>query len=1858
MEKEKKDILDSVERFKLELEASKEQILCFIQKQIHYETEKNLLRGKLDEIEEEINKLTDDKKNLLAKIEHLNNTLSMKEAEFQKESKETKEKINELEEKLSILEKEKSTLLIKIKSSEENIEKTKKEIEKLLKEKQIIQSQLDEFNKNLFEMNEKMIVMEKEKITLIETIRTNKKKIEKLTKEKGDISMEKDKFKSEIESLSKLVSELREKLNLKKNLKSSTTEKIKTKDSELERSNKEKNELIELKSKLYQEIERLKKDMDSASCLIKELKAAISNLEKEKLDREERMKEQLAIKNKEIEDISDEKNQMKEVFETLFSDKKDLLVKVDELDVELRSIRDQLINKEIEFEALKKIQQNLESEKNEIFDEKSKMTANLLQSSIMISKLEEEKTNLIHTTQEEMHKINISTENDLKNLTEKLSQSNLDNNQLKNEIMSLNRTISELNEKIIQQDKEKTNFSEKLKTHSKKLERLKTEKSETDLEKDKFLKESERLKTELDKINKLNFELRDKLNKKEKERSSLIDKLKQREIDFEKLAKEKNEVLLEKKMAVEEFESLTSKKLAQIKEKNVAKEEERIKLIDSLTQKNDLKNVQIENLKDEVRVLKEKLEVVQKEMGDLRKEKELMENKVCLVNQEIAHRDETIEFLNQRLKDQEIAVERILVGNEEISNEMMEKNRVFENRIKELSDFFEGKINSLQGNLVEEVNLKKSLTEENMALREKIMNLNNALSEISNKHETFKKESQQLIKSQENDIKDRNDQVAELGKEISKYIQTNQDMDENLKDILVQIDSYKIENLNLKNKLESEIKEKERVTSEMNQLVEKEKAYFDELDLKGKKYRKLEEEYQRMMLEKNRDNDFNKDMNVKLNEQATHLKQIESRNDQLLKDLENYKLLIKEKEDYIDSLKKSNQILSVEKQKYLNECELSKRELDQTQLEIKKFANKLVSLTNENSMLEKQLSNLRSDTSSLNEELKINQMENSNLTKNLSDSSNRYNKLKADYSNLHGEFEALQKTIKELHSKHQKQLEKIVLDNMDIVKDRRNLSLQVEKLENEKKELLESCNLKLKQNELEIDIIQLASLEKDKEMERLQKQIKDKVEKIKESENKMRTIEKRIEEKIEENRFMQRKLDDLTKVYEEMGQNLKINEREISQLKDYRNFYDKRILNIENLLSLKNNILTEINDKVDISIFFTLGLKDNHDKKVIQNVYLEFLLSELKGIKLFLEKSLPIQNIYSETHELILENNILSKKIEALTRSYQKKQEPRAKDHIEKERNDNILTLLLATPTKKESKTFLNSSNNSLFSSGKKMSDFESYVFSEDESEAKFDIFFEYLEHMGQKLNKKSNLQAFELGKQELVLFTSEMMIDCNEMMKFYNEGYKKLNKADLNEELTNNNIELRRNIMEMRAEIFTGLKAFSNFLEKNQLDYDQIDLFKTPMTLYHLLKKILLNGSLISFLRFSTNKSIIPSLCQKLVDLDSLYNKKFTILNDNFTALFKKFSLLASKLSSLTIPKRSQPKKAIPSLNIKKLSPSLEEKILPLIEKQCLIGLNEFQGLKKQIKNFSKKIEKKLTLQTEPVQPESGINFSTTPLKNATHHKYSRSEILKKSISQLKPKESRNEEISVNTKQKLRECLNSFPTQPNSNFFRSKDNKDDSALTERNYEKKDISEFEEKRSFMSLKKTKGIQEEVENAVELNQFNSKVSQIFGNKDEKIKITTNLESSTVVSNQNWEISNNEKKNRKSLENSGNIKSFLSGCLSPNLAGSKNFLNKYQGYSQFLLGEKNKGESADFREISSFQNRKMSSNLYDKNELIREKEKMMEEINFKNKIIEDLKREKHEQRNPKGMMTKESMNTSNQLYVIYAFVKLNA
>ena len=1811
------------------------------------------MREKLDEIEKEINKLTTDKQNLLSKVEHLNNTLSLKENEFIDEKKENEKRLKEIEEKLFLLEKEKSSLLMKIKFSEENIEKSKKEIEKLLNDKQAVQLELDAQSKLLIEINEKMIALEKERITLIETIRTNKKKIEKLSKEKGEATMEKDKFKCDNELLNKLISELREKLNFKKKSKTSINEKIKSKDSELEKSNKEKNELIELKNKLTQELENLNKNIDSANCTINDLNNVISNLEKEKSDLAETMKEQLAIKNNEIEKISEEKIKMAEALETLLSHKKDLLLKVDELNNEVISIHDQLIKKQTELETLKNIKHGLEKEKNEIFNEKSKITASLLESSMMISKLEEEKTNIIYSTQEEMQKINFSTENGLKTLAEQLSLSNLENLQLKDDIANLNKAISELNERILLQDKEKMNFSEKLRTHSKKLDRLKSEKSETDLEKDKFMKETDRLKAELDKTSKLNFELRDKLNKKEKERSSLTDRLKQRETELDKLIKEKNEILSEKKRAVEELESLTSKKLAEIKERNIAKEEERIKLIDSLTQKNDLKNIQIENLKDEVKFLKEKFGTLQKEIEELLKEKELIEIKVSQLNQEIVQKDETIEFLNQHIKSQELAMERILLGNEEISNDVMERNRIFENRIKELSDLFEEKINTLQANLTQELKSKQSMMDENATLMEKVRNLNDSLSEISNRHERFKQESQQFIQSLEKDLKDQNDQLTELKREVGEHIRTNNKLNEQFEFVSGEIDCYKTENLNLKKSLESEIKEKTQIVSERNHLAEKMEKSCKELDLKVKEYRKLEEEYQLMFLEKNRENDFYKAMNAKLDDQVSHLKKIESQNNLLLEDLEKNQILINEKEDYIKNLKNSNQMLSTEQQKNFNNFESNQNELKLKQLEIKNSDDNLVFIKKENSILEEKVLNLRNASSSLNSEIKTFQIENSNLKKNLLESSQKYTQLKADFSNLHAEFNTSQKTkenmIKELNIKHQKQLEKMVLENMEIVKDRRSLNLEIEKLENEKKELSESNSLKLKQKELELDIMQLSVLEKDKEMARLQKQMKDMNEKANESEDRVRNVEKTSGEKIEENKCLQRRVDQLNNASEGIVEELKRNKKETDHLKEHRDSCQKRIFNVENLLSLKDNILTELNDKVDISIFFALGLKDNNDRNVVQNVYLEFLINELKEIKLFLEKSLPIKNIYSETHQLILENNILSKRIKSLSTAHEKQQEPKAKLHNENEKNNNILSLL-TTPIKKEKKTFFNSSNKSFLSSEKNLSDFESYVFSEEESEVKFEILFEYLEHLGQKINKKINMQSFETGQQDLVLLTSEMMIDCNEIMKFYNENYKEFNKKDSNERITKSNIDLRRTIMEIRTEIFAGLKVLSNFIEKNQANYEQVDLIKTPITLYHLYKRIVSSSISFPFPKPSLNMSLISSLYQKLIDFDSLYEKKFAIINESFMNLCKKFSLLTSKLNKLAIQKKPQPKKDIPYLNLKNISPSLEEKLLPLIEQKCLIGINEFQGLKKQIKHFSKKIEKKFNLQTDPAQPESGLTFSSTPLKiaNAHKYKYSRSEIFEpghRSLFTLKPNENRKDKegMNPNIKQKLKECLNSFATQPDSKFSSPREKREDSALTEKNYEKKDISVFDGERFFGFMKNKKGKQEQ----------NEKI------KNEKIKISINLEGSTIDSKKTRLIGSQEQKIKPIFENA-----FLKNCinqgLSQNSAGSldcKNFSKKYQGYSQCLLGQRNKRESVDFRDISSFeQNWRTSSNFCGENEFIKEWERMMEEINLKNKIIEDLKREKNEQQNLHGIRMKESMNTSNQLYVIYMFFSI--
>ena len=627
----------------------KDKEINYINKIKYYENneKEKVLLNKIKSLENENNKIKEEKENLNKKNKELEshiNSQKIKNDNLLSEIKNNKlmEESNKNFEKL---------LNEKIKENENLRKNSKKLIDEVLSEKEKELLDKDNKLKELKEQNEKLNQINKEKNNEIKLLKNNNKNNEEKLKNKYENQLKqkeeelnniKKEYKNKEEEFNKINNELNNILsNNKKTLVQNQKE-----IGELKLDIESKNDEIK-KLNLFNKNkgEEKEKELDNIIRENSDLKIYILNREKE-LENEKKIKDKL---NKENEALKLKENELKDIIKENGNKQKEFINKENELNNKIISLENQINTINNGNKEIKNKNGILEDENKKIINEKNDLNKKYLEIKKLLENKDKElenKNNIINQNkkekvefiskekkvQESMKKL----EDEIKEKDQKIKQTEGNLKIKENEIIKSNKEINEINKKLEISNKsieklEKINFglNQNIKEKENEIIKLNNEKIEKDTEISKLINEKIEKETEIENLLTKNAQLNDdksKILKEREEQNRIINELNQwkneKEIEYESKVKDfeikgKNDENMNKKREIElderEIELNKKEKDLENKKKLIEKENNEMKDEREKFEKDKDKN---EKINKEILDLIEKKVNLEKEIND------------------------------------------------------------------------------------------------------------------------------------------------------------------------------------------------------------------------------------------------------------------------------------------------------------------------------------------------------------------------------------------------------------------------------------------------------------------------------------------------------------------------------------------------------------------------------------------------------------------------------------------------------------------------------------------------------------------------------------------------------------------------------------------------------------------------------------------------------------------------------------------------------------------------------------------------------------------------------------------------------------------------------------------------------------------------------------------------------------------------------------------------------------------------------------------------------------------------------------------------------------------------------------------
>ena len=846
-------------KIRLNREIKKSEIVCkeLIDVKVDYESQLKVASERIYNLKDELEKVEDSNSKLSVELEEIKSNLELRQIELNKTVEQYETTIRIINEEA--VKKEKvirdEFVLAQEKINELQLEKSNilRENESLIIETQNLRSKLEEIElvykqvedqKKILEISEKelkesLVKLNSEKQGIIFELEKTNNELKSVVSERDLLSIENQKVLYDCEEFQVENNLLKiEKSNFEFELKQLTQEKEKLK-IELDVSSAEN---IKLKDILNETKINLKLNEDEKISLTKnleniknvnlELSAKIESLTKF-LDEEQTIKNELYLSTKILEsDLSQSQKKLEISTETLKKQENDVKVlqeNIKILEIERDKISSSKIETELKLKEVSQLKQVVEITNKENLDLISELEEKLKLSETTnndLNSLISEKSNLVFTQQSTIEKLNQRNEEStfiIKTNEENLKSTEIsyqnEIKELKNKIIQETETLQKEKEKTIQELSTKIqnlgselqlknlNFEEverKFEESIKKIEITKIELQQKEKEIDKILALNEDKNLEIESLKK-------DIENKIKAHEISIEALREQEIENYNLAsqtKEKDKIIEdlslkadESRIEINELEIKIKNFELNLEEKQryILNVDDKIKSqsqeIEQLELKNSILNSERENLVESKTKLEQEIETLNIKLNENEKRKfEILEAKskvdeiadhqtkqILIQNSKVNELVETVNELEGKNKSLCQENEALLINSQSLEVKISENTKIIEeNRVI---------IDKMKQELLEHQDKQIALETKLKTLDESINQKDNEIKDCLNDNLILNNESSRL-----------QDEIKCLHKDKLNYIQNNECLSEQIRELnnIIQgkhetIESFKIE---------------------------------------------------------------------------------------------------------------------------------------------------------------------------------------------------------------------------------------------------------------------------------------------------------------------------------------------------------------------------------------------------------------------------------------------------------------------------------------------------------------------------------------------------------------------------------------------------------------------------------------------------------------------------------------------------------------------------------------------------------------------------------------------------------------------------------------------------------------------------------------------------------------------------------------------------------------------------------------------------------------------------------------------------------------------------------------------------------
>jgi chromosome segregation ATPase len=759
------------------------------------EEEKRKLEDKLKESDGLIVSCKDTSQKLamcskqIEELSHEREKLVSSSSESQRIKEELIKKIDEFN-KLSD---EQKSNIQKLREEEKMRENLEKELQKLREDS----GKLEKYSGDLLTLELSLKEVQKEKDQLKESLNVASKDKDELEKTKREYQL----AANEINTLKKQVEEL-EKIKMEK---STCREQIQDLEKTMKRSEEEKSEVT---SKLDEERNKLKTEIESREGIIRELNQRIESLGKEG-----------DTKRKELEERETKFRNLNDNLQTSISDLQEqvkvLLNEKKTCESEIVSLKDAVKKGMEEVGVLKKSEENLEKLKGEL-EEKEFKIKQLMEGEKLIEQKYIKKIESLEGELGNIQTLSESVKNELSNLQGENNKLQQQSSDLTEQINVCSASKGDIQKKLEEKEsqlgellKRETELAQKLNTMTK-LESDLSTCSDTSAKLNLVIDElNNKMQLSKDTIAILEKEIQDNSSifvKKESDMKAKLDELDRTQKELEKLKEEYNQINQSCK-----DDSVLLEKLKNERTDDSQKISKLIDEIEKLKGDLELKNVEIGSLKTEIEMhktsrgekeaLEEELKKIKTQLEERGKDRENLQTEGKKLEEKIAKLEEDL----QKYKEDSSQKERVskerdecLVNLDKIQKET-ERVANAENSLKEDKTKLLSQINELKGVvdssakkvstleeelLLERSQLKKLQEEKNLSdtkikevekelatLRNQLESVEKGNSEESGKNGELTKQIEELMKEKttlEGSLEKRESEIGELRDKISR----------------------------------------------------------------------------------------------------------------------------------------------------------------------------------------------------------------------------------------------------------------------------------------------------------------------------------------------------------------------------------------------------------------------------------------------------------------------------------------------------------------------------------------------------------------------------------------------------------------------------------------------------------------------------------------------------------------------------------------------------------------------------------------------------------------------------------------------------------------------------------------------------------------------------------------------------------------------------------------------------------------------------------------------------------------------------------------------------------------------------------